>query len=186
MKVSKTVSNCCGHQRESEIPYAGQVFNLDTKCVTTLYDFKNGTSLRHKYKLWNELLPISYCNRVGYNIQYELVKVYILHWSCFRFLERAMQYSFNHHRFKNIELNTQFNTESVVLKNFFNAVIYLAFKFDAAVMAAYLNEAINVPVVHLVMENTIQIFSRKAFKKLEKLKGKHKRLHNKVFRITRH
>lgn len=71
-----------------------------------------------------------------------------------------------------MELNTHFNTENTVLQNFFNAMIHLAFKFDAVVMARYLNETVDVTVVEAVMQKTVYKFSQKAFQKLKELKGR--------------
>lgn len=48
-----------------------------------------------------------------------------------------MQYKFNNCYFKQLYLNTIFNSEQVALENFYEAMIYLAFKFDAVVMARF-------------------------------------------------
>lgn len=48
-----------------------------------------------------------------------------------------MQYKFSSYHFKPLYLNTIFNTEQVALENFYEAMVYLAFKFDAVIMARF-------------------------------------------------
>lgn len=84
-----------------------------------------------------------------------------------------MQYKFNNHRFKKLYFNTVFNSEQIVLENFFEAMVYLAFKFDAVVMTRFASSGgkINENIVQKVLIRIVYYFSLKTNTLLHKSKG---------------
>lgn len=139
-----------------QLPYFGQIFDLSTKQVSKHYDFKKRWPIRHKFKLWNCKNPVH--ERSKHNI-----------------IVRALQFSYNNHCFKKLELNTIFNTEEKVLKNYFEGMVFIAFKFDAAVMAVreFRQEVNDMPFLVDVLEKVIYEYSNIIFYKVKQCKGKH-------------
>lgn len=88
------------------------------------------------------------------------------------FIKRAMRYKFNNYHFKQLYLNTIFNSEQVALENFYEAMIYLAFKFDAVVTArfGYRNKISN-GIVLRQLQRIVYHFCWKSNALLEKAKG---------------
>lgn len=82
-----------------------------------------------------------------------------------------MKFAYNNYNFKPIELNTNFNTEDVVLQNFFDGMVFLAFKFDALVMARYLTKP-NLTLVQDILERLVYCYSLRSVQNLEKERGK--------------
>lgn len=138
-------------------------------CMISNKEKAFGTDISFGMRKSQQLIISKLCNKVLF---FEKCLFYQLY--CFRFLSRPMLYAYNHHRFKKLELNTHFNSEKIVLENFFHAMIYLAFKYDSLVMARYLNKAVNVTVVQTVMQNVVYYYSYRASEKLKELKGKYR------------
>ncbi|KAJ3646642.1 hypothetical protein Zmor_024219 [Zophobas morio] len=145
----KTISNVwftCEH-----IPYCGKIFNLDTKEVTTLYSFSKGYEIRHKFKLWNIQRPIPESG-------------------CKNFLARAVSCSFSSNYFGKMQLNTLFNSQKTVLENFFDGMVYVAYKFDATVMA--LRNNFLTFCVYFNLKQCVEQYSAKVKKSISRYKGK--------------
>lgn len=69
-----------------------------------------------------------------------------------------------------MEFNTKFNTEEIVLENFYDAMVHLAFKFDAVVTARF-DTRIDTSIVKKVMNNVVYHFSWRVTRTLAKQKG---------------
>lgn len=59
LNTSKTESNLesYGH---NQIGYCGQIFDMNTKHVRTLYNFQKRTEIRHRFRFWNIYRSIFY------------------------------------------------------------------------------------------------------------------------------
>ncbi|RZC14254.1 RVT 1 domain containing protein [Asbolus verrucosus] len=148
---TKTRTNvACGS--DEEIPYCGKLFNLATKEVKKLYVFGRQYNIRHKFKLWNFKRTISETD----------VKL---------FLKKAMKFAYNNNCFTKMELNTVFNSQRTVLENFFEGMIYAAYKFDAAVMAVRNVLGENTDFILDVLHETVQQYSISVRRKVECYKG---------------
>lgn len=101
-----------------------------------------------------------------------VLAAFLLYCLCFRFIQRPMQYRFNNHNFKLLYLNTIFNSERVVLENFYEAMVYVAFKFEAVVNVRF--ECIGKIKESIVLKQLQQIVYYYSFKSnllLNKAKG---------------
>ncbi|KAF5272663.1 hypothetical protein FQA39_LY07690 [Lamprigera yunnana] len=154
LNQEKTQSNISQYGHEA-INYCGHTFLLNTGEVKIYYNFKKRMEVRHRFKLWNIQKPI-------YNEQRSV--------TIEKFLTKAMNYAVNNYHFQHMELNTIFNTERIVLENFFQAMIFLAFKFDACVVALR-NIIKDFQSVTTLLTKCIYTFSRKSLTKLVKNKG---------------
>ncbi|XP_044258393.1 uncharacterized protein LOC123007257 isoform X2 [Tribolium madens] len=141
------------HHPQDEIPYCGKIFNMTTRQVRTLYKVTPQFEIRHKFRLWN------FKNQIGDD-------------NPRRFLEKAMEFSFISNSLTKFEMNTVFNNQKTVLENFYDAMIWVAFKFDAAVMAlrsSFLN--CDFSYIWIVLKSTIGTYSSRVFKRIDRLKG---------------
>lgn len=83
-----------------------------------------------------------------------------------------MQFKFNNYNFKQLYLNTIFNSEGVVLENFYEAMVYVAFKFEALVMTRFeCSRNIDSSVVLKELQQIVYYYSFKSFVLLSKAKG---------------
>lgn len=139
-----------------DLPYFGQIFDLKTKQVSKHYGFKKRWPLRHKFRLWNCKNPVPEISK--HNI-----------------IERALQFPCNNHCFKKLELNTTFNTEQRILINYFEGMVYIAFKFDAAVMAIreFHQQASDMPFLTKILEKVVYQYSNIIFYKIKQCRGKY-------------
>lgn len=85
-------------------------------------------------------------------------------------LVRSMQYSYNNFNFNKIRLNTIYNNETTFLWNYFESMSYLAFKFDAVVMALSHNIKDDL-LIDDALQNTVQLYSSVAFILSQKYKS---------------
>ncbi|KAJ8968180.1 hypothetical protein NQ314_002439 [Rhamnusium bicolor] len=139
---------------ECVISYFGQIFNLNSRQVSKLYSFKKDSSIRHKFKFWN--------------IKYRIPEI-----SKQNIVSRTLRFMYNNHCFKKLELNTSFNTEETVLINYFEGMVFIAFKYEAAVMAIreFQQEAEDMPFLISLLENVIYGYSNTIFLKIQCCKG---------------
>lgn len=128
--------------------YAGQVFNLSTKHVMGNFSFNKKTCMHYKFSLWNE-------NR-QYNTE--------------NFLRNSLNYSANNFHFKKLEMNTIFNSKIVVLQNYYNGMLYLAYKFNCAVHSSYTGN-LNNDLIHKLIITAIKVYANNTFNKLKLNKG---------------
>ncbi|XP_018573053.1 telomerase reverse transcriptase-like [Anoplophora glabripennis] len=140
----------------SELPYFGQIFNLRTRQVSKYYSFKKDCPIRHKFRFWN-------------------CKNWIPEKSKKNIISRSLQFAYNNHCFKKLELNTAFNREETVLKNYFEGMVFIAFKFDAAVMAIreFKQKASDMPFLTDVLEKVVFEYSNIICYKIKQCKGKY-------------
>ncbi|XP_023025881.2 telomerase reverse transcriptase [Leptinotarsa decemlineata] len=153
-QLNESKTEKAGFSGNAQIGYYGQVFHLETRMVGKLYNYRTGFPIRHKFKLWNIKRPIP-----------ENAKQ--------QFILNTLQFSYNNHCFKRLDLNTIFNTEQQVLLNYFKGMIFIAFKFDAAVMSIReFKEVIeNMPYLLTVLNTVVSNFSNIVFYKINQCKG---------------
>ncbi|XP_008199630.2 telomerase reverse transcriptase isoform X1 [Tribolium castaneum] len=151
---TKTRTNLPTHRHpQDEIPYCGKIFNLTTRQVRTLYKLPPNYEIRHKFKLWNFNNQISDDNPA-------------------RFLQKAMDFPFICNSFTKFEFNTVFNDQKTVFANFYDAMICVAYKFDAAMMALRTSFLVNdFGFIWLVLSSTVRAYASRAFKKIVTYKG---------------
>lgn len=87
-----------------------------------------------------------------------------------RFIERAMLYKYNTYYFKMLYLNTVINSEATALENFYVAMVYLAFKFDAVVMERY-NAKIKKRMILRQIQKIVYHYSWRSYRTIQKSKG---------------
>ncbi|KAJ8960058.1 hypothetical protein NQ318_009499 [Aromia moschata] len=130
-----------------EIIYFGQVFNLTSREVV----LREGvlSDINSNFGMLKKLIPEG-CKQ--------------------DIVQRTLSFPYNNHCFKRMELNTKFNTEEKVLKNFFEGMIFVAFKFDAAVMAIrdYRQDADDIPSLTLILEKVICDYSNIVYFKIRR------------------
>lgn len=84
-----------------------------------------------------------------------------------------MLYRFNRYNFQKLYLNTIFNSERVVLKAFYEAMVYTAFKFEAVVMTRFeFVRKIDQNIVLKQLQQLVYYYSKKSYALLNKEKGK--------------
>ncbi|KAJ8917842.1 hypothetical protein NQ315_010754 [Exocentrus adspersus] len=149
-KTQKSVDNNC------IISYFGQIFDLKSKQVSKYYSLKKECSFRHKFKLWNLKSPVPEPSR------------------CCIIL-KALKFPYNNHCFKKIELNTIFNTEEKVLMNYFEGMVFIAFKFDVCVMAVrkFQEKASSMRLLMKILEVVVSEYSNISLHKIRQRKGSH-------------
>ncbi|KAB0792008.1 hypothetical protein PPYR_13969 [Photinus pyralis] len=152
----KTQSNIAGFESQL-LHYYGQTISLETGEVKTLYSWDKRAEIRHRFRLWNIGQAIYHKDRSR---------------SIREFLSRPMRYKLNNFFFKKIELNTIFNSEGTVLENFFEAMVYIAFKFDVGVMALK-NIIVDYALVGDLARKVAYAYSVCALRTLEKHKGEY-------------
>lgn len=81
-----------------------------------------------------------------------------------------MAFASNNFLFKKLELNTEFNNEETVTKNFFQSMVLLAYKFDAGVMSLF-KKIKNFEVVIVVIKQTVHKYAHRATQILNLNKG---------------
>lgn len=139
-----------------KLTFCGQIFDLSTREVSRFYDFKtNKPSIRYKCKLWNINTPIPE------NSKYEIIL-------------KTLDFKNNNYCFKAMELNTFFNTEEKVLYNYFEGMIFIAYKFDYVVksLVDYGNIITNNTQLLESVNNLISGYARICLKKIKKYAGK--------------
>lgn len=82
-----------------------------------------------------------------------------------------MRFRFNNYHYRQLYLNTIFNSEQVALENFYEAMVYLAFKFDGVVTARFRSK-IRKSVVMKQIQRVVYHFSWRSNVILSKAKGK--------------
>lgn len=76
-----------------------------------------------------------------------------------------MRFSYNNFHFKKLELNLHFNDVETVMRNFFDAMVNTAIKFDAAVMSRYDGD-LKADCVAKAVTYVVEKYSQKSLKKL--------------------
>ncbi|KAJ3649008.1 hypothetical protein Zmor_000938 [Zophobas morio] len=137
----------------NEILYCGKIFNVATGEIKILHSFNKGYDIRHRFKLWNIHKPIPETD-------------------CEVFLRKVMSFRLYGNYFSKMELNTIFNSQKTVLENFFDGIVYVAYKFDATVMALRNNSLLeNFNFVVHILERCVMEFASKSLSKIESVKG---------------
>ncbi|XP_025831975.1 uncharacterized protein LOC108734725 isoform X2 [Agrilus planipennis] len=117
--------------------YNGNIFIMGSKEIKCHYKFKKGSLMKHKCKFWN----------LRNQVAYERLDL---------FIKRTLEFPCNNYFFSKMYINTVFNSYATVLDNFFEGMVYIALKFDAAVVAAYRE---NIPS-GLLIEVIKTVFNR--------------------------
>lgn len=69
-------------------------------------------------------------------------------------------------------MNTKFNSEKVVLENFYEAMVYVAFKFEAVVMTRFeCSRTIDTNIVLKQLQQVVYFYSFKSNALLNRAKG---------------
>lgn len=87
---------------------------------------------------------------------YEVLREFNNRSHYFRFLEKALTFKYNNYYFSKILYNTVYNSEETVIVNYFEAMILVAFKFDAAITAIYREKANEIKKNNLIQVLTEQ------------------------------
>lgn len=87
-----------------------------------------------------------------------------------RFLLKAMDIKFNNYHINKVEFNTIYNTENIILINFFDIMVYLAFKFDCVLISIKVYKFRNENLKRIVIK-TIKTYTSAVMKILIKNKG---------------
>lgn len=132
------------------IPFCGLIINLDTKEISKSYAFEKNYQIRYKFKLWNIYKPIPLSH-----VQ--------------NFIKQTIPYSRNNNYFQRTQINTDFNSEEVVLYNFYSAMCFLALKVDVAINAVkgYVKEQ----DIFGIISRVIVDYSKIILSKINKSKG---------------
>lgn len=140
----------------STLIYCGQIFDLSSKEVGRFFDFSPKDSLRYHFKIWNIRKPVEQKSRT-------------------LLVTSSLDFKNNNFYFKPMELNTDFNTEAKVLFNYFQGMIFIAYKF--AVVADSLIEfgkkSDSIPDLFDVVEKSISFYSKICLNNIVLHKGKY-------------
>lgn len=140
----------------SKLTYAGQVFDFSSKEVGRSYDLKKKSSLRYKFKLWNIKKPIpeNFKNN---------------------FILNSLHFKNNNYYFKPMELNTSFNTEEKVLYNYFEGMVFIAYKFDVVMksLVDYRKTAHSFSNLDLTVKAVLSGYANICLNKVNSYKGQY-------------
>lgn len=138
-----------------ELNFCGQTLNLQSREISRNFHF-NDIPLRYKFKLWNIKKPISENNSTN-------------------FILECLQFKTNNFYFKPIELNTSFNSAGKVLCNYFESMIFIAYKFDIVIksLVEYRKTAASIPQLTSIIKKVIFIYAKICAKKIRRHRGKY-------------
>ncbi|XP_030766740.1 uncharacterized protein LOC115890601 [Sitophilus oryzae] len=94
--------------------YCGKMFNMETREVSNYYNYDNNTEIRERMKIWN-------------------LKKEIDQDQIFDFVMNCMKFVNMNFLFSNFVLNTEFNSKDSVMKNLYDGMCVVAFRFDSVV-----------------------------------------------------
>ncbi|XP_017783722.1 PREDICTED: uncharacterized protein LOC108567640 [Nicrophorus vespilloides] len=100
------------------ITYCNFKINLNHRHVSNYYRFPKDTHIHCKYKLWNVNAQLS---QLG-------------------LLTKSLFFAYNNNNFNATALNTSYNNDQTILRNYYEAMVLLAFKFDAMIMGISLGK----------------------------------------------
>lgn len=156
LEVNKSKTEIAGIDGNRCVNYFGYIFNLSTKDVQKLYMYQRDTFFHHRFKIWNISKPVEETSK-------HLIVL------------KGMKFSCNNHCFTKILLNTIFNTEEKVLRNYYDGMLYVAFKFHVLVMSIrhYQEEVNQIHNLSSIVENTIRSVCHMAHKRIMLNRGSH-------------
>lgn len=140
-----------------KLTYCGQIFNLASREVGRFFECeKKGTSLQYKFKIWNIKKPIPEKN---FNL----------------FIVTCMHFKTTNFNFKAMELNTRFNGENKVLYNYFEGMVFVAYKFHIVMksLIPYGQTADNISNLYFIVRSLVFSYAKISLGKIVSNKGRY-------------